>query len=172
MHFVAPSFGASRESSPFLVEVEPSTGTMPRFEMTTLHPSFGRVYLASKNWIEVELSEGLALSLEHCYELEHILRKETNEPYVMLGHCRVPQELQFEAKSRISTLPGCAAVALMVHSESCAEPVADVIAVAEVQQGNVRSFDTEAKAHAWLKTELRSAREDRGIAIELPQDPR
>ena len=78
---------------------------MPRFGMTTLHPSFGRVYLASQNWVEVELTDGLDLSLDHCYELERIIRKETAEPYVLLGHCRSLREMQFEAKARISTFP-------------------------------------------------------------------
>ena len=89
---------------------------MPRFGMTTLHPSFGRVYLASQNWVEVELTDGLDLSLDHCYELERIIRKETAEPYVLLGHCRSLREMQFEAKARISTFPGSAAVAIVIHA--------------------------------------------------------
>jgi len=144
---------------------------MPRFDMTVLHPSFGRVFLASQNWIEVELTGGLDLSLEHCYEFERLIRKETTEPYVLLGHCRSPHELQFEAKSRISTFPGCAAVAIVVHAEDCATSAADVIAVAEIQQGNVRAFQNETEARAWLEEELRIARGVRGIPIEIPSDP-
>lgn len=145
---------------------------MPRFDMTNLQASFGQVFLASQNWIELELREGLELNLDHCYELERVFRDETSEPYVLLGHCRHAHRMQFEAKSRISTFPGCAAVAIVVHSEACAASAADVIAVAEIQQGNVRAFTTESEARAWLESELSQARKARGIPIELPADPR
>jgi hypothetical protein len=140
---------------------------MPRFGMTNLQPSFGRVFLASQNWIEVELVAGLEVNLEHCYELERIFRDETSEPYVLLGHCRHANPIQFEAKARISTFPGCAAVAIVVHSEDCAATAADVIAIAEIQQGNVRTFAAEAEARAWLEAELRQARGNPDLPIEL-----
>jgi hypothetical protein len=142
-------------------------GTMPRFGMTNLQPSFGRVFLASQNWIEIELAEGLELSLDHCYELERIFRAEIDEPFVLLGHCRYPNELQFSAKARISTFPGCAAVAIVVHTEACAASAADIIAVAEIQQGNVRAFRDETSARDWLQSELSQARSERVIPIQL-----
>lgn len=140
---------------------------MPRFNMTNLQPSFGRVFLASRNWIEIELAEGLELSLDHCYELERIFRAQANEPFVLLGHCRYANELQFSAKARISTFPGCAAVALVVYDDACAASAADVIAVAEIQQGNVRAFRDELSARDWLESELKLARNKRVIPIQL-----
>ena len=140
---------------------------MPRFDMTNLQPSFGHVFLASKNWIEVELAEGLELSLDHCYELERIFRAQVSEPFVLLGHCRYANEMQFSAKARISTFPGCAAVAIVVHDDACAASAADVIAVAEIQQGNVRAFADEVSARAWLESELSLAQNKRVIPIQL-----
>lgn len=145
---------------------------MPRL-MTTHQPSFGRVFLGSSHWVELEISVGVDFDVDHCLELENMLAPALRAPFVVLGHCRNAHTMQTDAMARSITLPGCAAVAVVLYPEGNAELCAALETMAKVQRTPFRVFQDRDPASAWLERHLRDARDVRaadGVEIELP-DP-
>lgn len=140
--------------------------------MTTHQPSFGRVFLASSHWVEIEIASGVDFTVEHCTELEALLEPSLQAPFVVLGHCRNDHTMQTDAMARSISLPGCAAVAVVLAPTGNAELCAALETMARVQRTPYRVFEDRDAASAWLERHLRDARELKsasGIAINLPE---
>lgn len=141
--------------------------------MTTHQPSFGRVFLGSSHWVELEIAPGIDFDVDHCLELEHVLAPVLRAPFVVLGHCRNAHTMQTDAMARSMTLPGCAAVAVVLYPEGNAELCAALETMADVQRTPYRVFEDRDSASAWLERHLHDARDvsaASGVEIELP-DP-
>lgn len=140
--------------------------------MTTHQPSFGRVYLASSHWVEIEIDPGVDFTVDHCTEMEQLLAPSLQAPFVVLGHCRSDHTMQTDAMARSVTMPGCDAVAVVLYPTGNAELSQALETMARVQRTPYRVFDDRDAASAWLERHLREAREalaTDGIEIELPE---
>lgn len=138
--------------------------------MSSLPASFGRVLLASQNWVELEIDEGFDFRLEHCHELERLVGPELRAPYVVLGHCRSPHTMDIDAMARAIALPGCTASAVALYPTGNRELCAALETMAQVQGAEFKvHLDVDA-ARDWLEARLRTARRGLNRPPELERE--